>query len=111
MKKYHNKLVRDNIPTIIQNNDKKCKIRYLNDSDYLIELKKKLVEEAKEVQSASNKKEIIEELADVYEIISYLKQIYHISEDELSIIKENKADKNGRFENKIYLEYVESEDD
>lgn len=41
MKINHNKLIRDNIPDIIEKAGKKCQIHYLEDPQYEVELKKK----------------------------------------------------------------------
>lgn len=106
MKKIYNKLVRDNIPEIIRNDNKICKIKTLNEQDYILELKKKLCEEAKEVFDANSKNEVVEELADVLEIIDALKDVYNLTNQDIQYIKEQKANKNGRFKEKIYLEYV-----
>ncbi len=58
------KLVRDNIPMLIQNNGQESKTRILGDEEYLKELKKKLREEAEEVYLAADTLELMEELAD-----------------------------------------------
>lgn len=100
----HNKLVRDHIPAIIQNSGKSCCTHILNDSQYIHELKKKLCEEALEVKSASSKEDVMEELGDVLEVISALIKAYEI--DDVSSIQRAKANKNGAFEDRIFLEYV-----
>ena len=41
-----NKLVRDNIPNIIENNGEKAITRILSDKEYRVELYKKLLEES-----------------------------------------------------------------
>ena len=71
MTKY-NKLVRDNIPKIIESDGKEFKIRILNDEEYELELRKKLIEEAKELFEAESIEQKIYELADIYEIIEYV---------------------------------------
>lgn len=106
MKKIYNKLVRDKIPEIIRNDNKICKIKMLNEQDYILELKQKLCEEAKEVLNADSKTKVAEELADVLEIIDALKDVYNFTNQDIQYIKEKKANKNGRFKEKIYLEYV-----
>ena len=45
MKKIYNKLVRDNIPEIIEKDHKECNIRILEKEEYFVELNKKLDEE------------------------------------------------------------------
>lgn len=106
MKKIHNKLVRDNIPEIIEKAGKECKIRILDEDEYVIELKKKLCEEATEVLETNSKKELIEEISDVLEIIDTLKKVCNICNDELMVTKNNKIKKNGAFEKRLFLEYV-----
>ena len=102
----HNKLVRDRIPEIIEADHKQCKTHLLNNDEYIIELKKKLGEEAREVQEATDKTEMMKEIADVLEILDALKSACAITDEEVQAIKEKKAMKNGKFEKKIFLEYV-----
>lgn len=106
MKLVHNKLVRDKIPEIINQAGKECKIKILNDDKYSNELKKKLCEEAKEVLETKSKQELIGEISDVLEIIDALKEVYKIDDQELIKAKNSKANKNGAFKEKIFLEYV-----
>ena len=67
--KIYNKLVRDKIPKVIKKEGKTSKTRILNEDEYNKELFKKLIEEAVELSQARNDQEIIEELADIYEVI------------------------------------------
>ena len=52
MKHIYNKLIRDRIPEIIENDYKTCATRILNDEEYLKCLKSKLLEECHEVMNA-----------------------------------------------------------
>ena len=63
--KVFNKLVRDKIPEIIENNNEFCKTRILNDDEYLVELNKKIKEELNEYLESGE----IEELADLEEVL------------------------------------------
>ena len=103
----HNKLVRDNIPRIINKASKQCNTRILDENEYRLELKKKLIEESNEVLKAEDKDEITKEIADVLEVLDALKETYDISNETIETIKNNKAIKNGTFKEKIFLEYVE----
>ncbi len=105
MKKY-NKLVRDNIPNIIKNDGKECKTRVLNEEEYEIELRKKLIEEATELFKAKNIEEKIYELADIYEIIEYILMVNNIDKRNVDIVRIKKNMKNGSFEDKTFLEYI-----
>lgn len=68
MKKVFNKLVRDKIPEIIENNNEVAVTKILSDKDYQNELIKKLLEEYNEVLNARGK-DLLEELADMLEVI------------------------------------------
>jgi len=104
MKYTYNKLVRDKIIEIINSKDgKKATYRVLNDEEYLIELNKKVLEEANEFIEENS----IEELADVMEVIESIMKFKNISWDEVKKIQEDKKNKRGGFQDRIYLESVE----
>ena len=71
VKKY-NKLVRDKIPQIIEEQGKKCKLYVATGEDYQNRLKDKLIEEAKEFFENP----CVEELADVQEVINALQEAH-----------------------------------
>lgn len=106
MKHIYNKLVRDRIPEIIENDHKTCVTRKLNDDEYLKCLKNKLLEECHEVMNAEGEN-IKKEIADVLEVLEALENTLHIDQQEIMSIKEKKAHNNGAFDKQIYLEYVE----
>jgi predicted house-cleaning noncanonical NTP pyrophosphatase (MazG superfamily) len=105
--KIYNKLVRDKIPKVIKKEGKTSKTRILNEDEYNKELFKKLIEEAVELSQARNDQEIIEELADIYEVIETIlfNKNIDIREIQKQRIKKNIA--KGTFEERIFLEYVE----
>lgn len=103
MKKHlYNKLIRDNIPEIIKASGKECDVKVLNDEEYILKLKEKIIEEAREVSEA-DKSEIIGELADVLEIIEAIEKHYDIDHSLVEKKKQDKAVKNGKFEKKLLL--------
>lgn len=69
MIKVYNKLVRDNIPDIIKASGKKANVRYLRGKKYQQALKDKLVEEVNEFLAAKTKEEMLEEFADILEVL------------------------------------------
>lgn len=105
----YNKLVRDRIPEIIENNGKKFTTKILDDAQYELELKKKLKEEMEEYQNASNDNEALEELADLLELMHALAKVHGASMEEVEKIRQDKASKRGGFEEKIFLIEVEDE--
>lgn len=103
MSEVYNKLVRDKIPCIIENNNQKVDYTILTDEEYMIELDNKLNEEIAEYQESKE----IEELADILEVLLAICKARGISEEELIKVKLNKAEKRGTFQNKIFLKTVE----
>jgi len=109
MEKVYNKLVRDNIPSIIKNNGSTPFTRILNDNEYKDELEKKLYEEYNEVLNANGVNERIEELADMLEIIISLASLENKTLDDIITVCDNKRIKRGGFKEKIFLEKVVEE--
>lgn len=77
--KTYNKLVRDKIPEIIENSNKKAVCRVLDDEQYLCELDKKLIEECNEYEESKS----LEELADMLEVMYAITEARGYSIDEL----------------------------
>ena len=75
MKKIYNKLVRDNIPSIIQEDNEIPITRILSDAEYRQELYKKLLEECNELITAKTSNNIIEEAADVFEVLKAISEL------------------------------------
>ncbi len=71
----YNKLVRDKIPHIIQENGKRCEFRVLDDQEYKASLRAKLQEEMDECLSA-NENELVSELADLVDFPDFLLLLY-----------------------------------
>lgn len=105
MKKY-NKLVRDNIPSILDNEGKEYKIRILGEEEFELELRRKLIEEATELFEAKNVEDIIYELADIYDIIEYVLMVNKIDKREVDKTRIKKNMKNGSFDDKVFLEHT-----
>lgn len=99
----YNKLVRDNIPDIIRKNREIPHASILDNDKYLDELKTKLIEETNEFIES----EELMELADILEVVEYLAKAKGSNLDEILRLKEQKEIKNGAFEKKIFLEFVE----
>lgn len=103
----YNKLVRDKILEIIQADGLKYNARVLEPQELLIEVKAKMIEEAKEFYEADNVQESVEELADILELVHTAISTLGISYEELDKVRELKKDKRGGFEKAIYLVDVE----
>ncbi|SFA86506.1 MULTISPECIES: nucleoside triphosphate pyrophosphohydrolase [unclassified Bacillus (in: firmicutes)] len=103
----YNKLVRDNIPQIIDANGKKYASKIIRDEEYINELKKKSFEELQEYMDAVTTESALEELADVLEVIHAL-AVYHGSTiEKVEEIRKQKAKSRGGFKKGIFLKEVD----
>ena len=98
----HNKLVRNNIPQIIEAAGKQAVTRVLSDEEYLAELDRKLTEECAEYQADKN----VEELADVLEVLYAIAAARGYYVQELERMRVAKVEKRGGFADRIFLEKV-----
>jgi len=103
MIKKHNKLIRDRILEIIEANKEKSYFRILNKKEYIKEIKNKILEEAKELIEAKGKKEIINEIVDIQELVDVL--ILELGLTKLQIQKQQKVKnkKRGGFKKRLFL--------
>lgn len=101
--KIYNKLVRDKIPEIInQDKRKSCVTRTLDETEYLYFLNVKMQEELKEYLESGD----VEELADLEEVLRAILKAKGITYDDFEKIRMEKVEKRGAFERKIFLEGV-----
>lgn len=101
--KTYNKLVRDKIPDIIAECGKKLEYYFLSDTEYLVELDRKLDEECSEYHFDKS----LDELADMLEVIYAIAKAKGCSQSELENIRIEKRLKRGGFEQKIFLQKAE----
>ncbi len=104
------KLVRDNIVELNNKLGNKANFRVLSDSEYPEELRKKIIEEAKEI-NLSNIKETLKELADIQEAIDNLLRTLKTSKKELKTIQKQRNEKQGSFKKRHFIETMETVDE
>lgn len=102
MRTEYQKLVRDNIPAIIQNDGYVCDIETMGEEEYQQALRQKLVEEACEVATAGSHA-LIAELADLYEVIDALMKSNDIPASAVRAEQEQRRHERGGFEQRIRL--------
>ena len=98
----YNKLVRDRIPEIIENEGKSCKTEILSDEEYLKMVDAKLDEELAEYHKDQN----IEELADLMEVIYAAAEARGYTVEQIEEVRIKKREKRGGFKEKIFLKEV-----
>jgi predicted house-cleaning noncanonical NTP pyrophosphatase (MazG superfamily) len=103
MKKvFHRKLVRDKIPQVIEAAGDKYEIRIMNIKEYEKELKKKLIEEAKELNKAPKVK-LTNEMADVLELLKSISEHYKIDFKSVEEKQAQKRQERGGFKKRLFL--------
>ena len=98
------KLVRDRIPEIIKRNGENPQTHIALILEYEHLLNRKLLEEVSEFNNSKNRAEMIEELADVLEVIDAICRYHQIDKRAVLRAKKRKAKEKGRFRQRIVLE-------
>lgn len=99
----YNKLVRDRIPEIIENNRKTSITRILDEREYIEEIGKKIEEELTEYLEAEEKEHRVEELADLLELVNALAQYEDVTLEDVEKVRKQKAAKRGGFQERVFL--------
>lgn len=124
-KKVYNKLVRDKIPQIITDQGGVCKVERVDSDERCVKLLDKLLEEAAEVREAgckaylyshdpgsqndafdSAKNEVIEELADIKEVIRNIEMWFDIQPATVDTVRIQKLKDKGGFDAGKVLKWV-----
>lgn len=101
--KVYNKLVRDKIPEVIEEDGRKCEISIVPKEQLLPLLEDKLKEEVNEFMQDRN----LEELADIMEVAFGLAENLGYSEEDLLKKREEKKEARGGFKEGVFLKTVE----
>jgi predicted house-cleaning noncanonical NTP pyrophosphatase (MazG superfamily) len=101
----YDKLVRDRIPEIIRASNQEPVIRILDEQEYKAYLLAKFDEELAEIKKAEGE-ELIEELADLMELIKAVAENEGVTLEDVERIRAEKAAKRGGFSERVLLEEV-----
>jgi len=102
----YNKLVRDRIPEIIQAAGGQCEVKAISEEEYLQALRRKLIEEAQEVATASSS-DLILELADLFEVLDALLAAHNIQRSAVIETQEARRLERGGFQERVFLLWSE----
>ena len=104
------KLVRDAVPEMLKSQGVDPCFRVLSHDEFLDRLKDKLQEESEEVREAHHSDEMIEELADVLEVIHSLAAAHGIQWQSIEQKRTSKRTERGGFDAKTYVSHVDIEE-
>jgi len=102
MIKKYNKLIRDKIPEIIKEAGWVPTVRILRKSEFLNALKKKVFEEAEELIQTRDRKEIIDEIVDIQELLDVLAAEIKLTKSEIKKLQIAKR-KNAAASKSVYF--------
>ena len=98
------KLVRDGIPSIIRSSGRVANVRALDTEDFPAALGDKLVEEVAELRAAGDADAVVEEAADVLEILLAIVAEHGATLDSIVDIARRKRVERGGFAMRVWLE-------
>jgi predicted house-cleaning noncanonical NTP pyrophosphatase (MazG superfamily) len=108
MRKFkQNKLWRDKAVERMEQMGSKIHWTRLEDSEFYEQLKIKFMEEAQEVSSAKTKEALIEELADILEVISSFCAVHKFTLDDIMNMQHKKYDERGGFNGRKFVTIAE----
>lgn len=103
------KLIRDGLPQMMRDQGLTVFCHRLGDAEFLAALKAKLLEEAEEVAVATDD-DLLEELADVSEVLMALTAAAGLSPEAVEAARLAKRAQRGGFDGRVYNRAVEGED-
>lgn len=104
------KLIRDHLPLKMEEIGILLHQRTMKEDEFILALKEKLLEEAEEVKQACQKKDLIEELADMLEIIHSISAASGLTMRQIEEKRIKKREMNGGFDKRIYAHCIDIEE-
>ena len=101
------KLIRDGLPAMMRGQGLAVFERRLDEAEFVASLKAKLVEEALEAQAAESEGDLVEELADLSEVMLVLARTQGLSAADIETRRLTKQSGRGGFGGRIFNAAVE----
>jgi predicted house-cleaning noncanonical NTP pyrophosphatase (MazG superfamily) len=96
------KLIRDRLPQIMRDAGLAVFERRLEDADFEAALREKLIEEAKEARNAASTRELVDELADIAEVVRSLCALRGVKEEAIEAARLAKREARGGFDERVW---------
>jgi predicted house-cleaning noncanonical NTP pyrophosphatase (MazG superfamily) len=103
----YNKLVRHRMVEFFEKMGSTVQWACLGDDEFKKELKIKFMEEAQEVHDAKTRQELIEELADVLEVVASLCDVHQFTMQDIVDAQIKKRAERGEFKGRVFVGVVE----
>lgn len=104
--KIFKKLIRDNMPEIMEAQGKHLVTRVLSEEEYIPALENKLLEEVQELRTDPAESKM-EKMAYIYEILDTLRDALRITQETIMEEREKKLAERGGFSKRLFLESAE----
>ena len=75
----------------------------LNDTDFETRLRQKAIEEATELSEAEDDDHLLEEIADVREILDELQKLKGFTDEQVKTVQDQKREKRGGFSKRLLM--------
>jgi predicted house-cleaning noncanonical NTP pyrophosphatase (MazG superfamily) len=98
----YDKLVRDNVPKIIEEKGEFCKFHIATEDEYKTKLHEKLLEEIHELLENPSANEFV----DVQDVLECVRKLHNIKQIDIRNTGIEKRCHNGKFDKKIILDSV-----
>jgi predicted house-cleaning noncanonical NTP pyrophosphatase (MazG superfamily) len=102
-----NKLWRDKAVTLMEQTGSKVHLKMLDDVEFAEQLRVKFMEEAAEVSAAKNREHLIEELADILEVLSAMGELHNFTLADVQAAQALKKEKRGGFGGRTFVTVAE----
>ena len=102
-----NKLWRDKAVSLMEQTGSKMHLKPLNDLEFAEQLRAKFMEEAAEVRVAKNREHLIEELADVLEVLAAMGELHNFTLADVQAAQALKKEKRGGFSGRTFVTVAE----
>jgi predicted house-cleaning noncanonical NTP pyrophosphatase (MazG superfamily) len=96
------KLVRDLVPQLIEDDGDEAVVRVLDQDEYYEALREKLQEEVTEYLESEDP----DELADIVEVVRTLVNFHSMSVTDLELTRQKKLAEHGGFDERLFLEEI-----
>lgn len=101
------KLVRDKVPDLIRASGRTPHVRTLTANSYRSALRDKLREEVAELTAAQTAESVIEEAADILEVLAAIAVDHGVTLDTIGDVAQGKRENRGGFDMRLWLDAVD----